>query len=176
MPHSTDIELPIEQKPIFPGRCVRCGQEHDDHTIRLWTHKVSWWTLLTFAGKPMSVRVPACRPCSWLIRFQRVGGVICMLAIAWLVMWLVYPWIKLNVAAPFKNYVAMALIMIALLPWFYWEIAFPPCIDITAIGDSITYEFRSEDYADEFLFLNFDHEEDVSNLRKILPDEYYAPP
>jgi hypothetical protein len=41
-----------------------------------------------------------------------------------------------------------------MIPWFAWELVFPPPFDLTVYSDTIDYEFRDQDYAEEFADLN----------------------
>jgi len=152
---STDINLPKKHKPQFPERCVRCNQDHQGNTIRLWTHTIGWWTyLLWMFGPPFSVRVPACYQCSWLIRLQRIGSLLTFVVLTFVILWFFWPYLDQFVARSFRKWVAGVLVLICLSPLFLWETFFPPSIDITAYKDSVDYEFKNESYACEFASLN----------------------
>ena len=42
MPLSTDVNLPKSQMPIFPDRCVACGQPQPGENIQVCTHALGW--------------------------------------------------------------------------------------------------------------------------------------
>jgi hypothetical protein len=71
-------------------------------------------------------------------------------------MWLVWPQVKDFIAIPFRRWVAVAMILVGVSPYFLWEVFFPPSIDVTAYRESVDYEFRSPEYAYEFAELNQD--------------------
>lgn len=80
------------------------------------------------------------------------------LAVAALFLFLAWPYLNDLVARPLRKWVAMALMLVCLCPYFLWEVFFPPSIDITAYSESVDYEFRDADYAYEFAELNGDAE------------------
>ena len=57
------VELPIDQEPLFPPRCVRCGSENYRQT-RMSTSTIGLWNFLLISGKSKQVSVPACRSCT----------------------------------------------------------------------------------------------------------------
>lgn len=71
---------------------------------------------------------------------------------------LVWPHVDEFVARPIRKWVAMAMMLVCLSPWLLWETFFPPSVDITAFSNSVDYEFRNAEYADEFAELNSDAE------------------
>ena len=155
MPLSTDVNLPRSHTPVFPSLCVRCDEETDGRTMRLWTHTVGWWTWLVWSfGWGFTVRVPACSGCGRVIRLQRVGGLFLCMAVAALVLLFVWPHLDGFVARPWHRWARMGLVLVCLSPWFVWETMFPPAIDLTAYSKSVDYEFRDEEYAWEFAELN----------------------
>ena len=155
MPLSTDVYLPRDHIAVFPDRCVRCGDDPQKNTVRLVTHPISWLTwLFWFGGRSVKVDVPACHECAIRIRIFRWGDTFVVLIIAFLVMFLIWPFIDEMVARPLRKYVALGLTLVCAAPWFFWQVIFPPPIDITASKDSISYEFADEEYAIEFLAEN----------------------
>lgn len=159
MPLSTDVNLPRNHTARFPSSCVRCGNDPANRTVRLWTHTIGWWTwVLWMIGRGFTTRVPACAGCSWRIRFQRVGGLLLTLAVAVAFLFFVWPYLEDFIARPIRRWVSMGLILVCLAPYIFWEMFFPPSIDITAYSKSVDYEFRDPDYAYEFAALNDDAE------------------
>jgi hypothetical protein len=59
-----------------------------------------------------------------------------------------------SLRGPFKRWLALGIALLCMLPWFVWETVFPRPIDLTAYAQSVNYEFRDEDYAEEFAELN----------------------
>lgn len=53
-----------------------------------------------------------------------------------------------------EGWLMMGTALVCLLPWYLWEIFFPPPFDMTAYADSVDYEFRDAEYAEEFALLN----------------------
>ena len=159
MPLSTDVNLPRNHVARYPDRCVRCEAPSEGKTLRLWTHTVGWWTVVLWIfGRGFSTRVPACHSCSWKIRAQRLGGLLLTIMIAALFLFFVWPYLEGAVAPSLRKWVAMGLILICLAPLFIREVLWPPAICITAFKDSVDYEFRDGDYAEEFAELNEDAE------------------
>lgn len=159
MAFSTDVNLPRKHAATFPPRCIRCNSDPGGKTLRIWTHSVGWWTALFWMfGSPFSVHIPACSRCALRIRIQRVGSTIVILAIASFIIFLVWPYVDDLVARSLRKWVVMALALLAISPWFLWEVFFPPSIDITAYSDSVDYEFRDSKYASDFASMNADAE------------------
>ncbi|MEM7230926.1 MAG: hypothetical protein AAF517_02045 [Planctomycetota bacterium] len=159
MAMSTDVNLPKSHPAEFPDACVRCGEDPESNTLRIWTHSIGWWTIAFFLpGRGFSVKVPACSNCGWRIRLQRVGGTILTLAITILFLFFVWPHIKDSIHKEFQRWAGMGLILLALSPLIFWEVFFAPAIGLTAYSDSVDYEFRDPDYANEFADLNSDAE------------------
>ncbi|KAA5538019.1 hypothetical protein FYK55_27770 [Roseiconus nitratireducens] len=157
MAFSTDINLPRRHHARYPARCVRCGGDHQGRKMRLWTHTIGWWTAVFWIfGWGFTTRAPACKKCARLIRAQRVGGLLLTLLVAGMFMTFVWPHVDDFVAHALRKWVALGLILICLTPYIFWEIVFPPAIDITAYKNSVDYEFRDPEYAFEFADLNAD--------------------
>lgn len=155
MPLSTDIRLPKLQEPIFPDKCVVCHAESPGNTVKVSNSSFSWWTLLIWwYGHRHSVRVPACRVCAFQLQVRRWGAYFVAIALTLVVVFFVSPWLTPIVVKPLRRWVLMIAVLICLLPFFIWEILFPPAFEITANKDSVDFEFRDENYADQFLELN----------------------
>jgi len=89
---------------------------------------------------------------------QRVGRYAVPLLIAALVMLFIWPLLDENFVLEFRKWIIMGVILVVCVPYFVWEVFFPPTIDITAYKDSVDYEFADEDYAYDFAALNDDAE------------------
>jgi hypothetical protein len=157
MPLPTDVNLPREHQAVFPPRCVVCGDDPFGCTVKLWTHTLGWWTwVLWMFGSGFAVRVPACGSCAWKIRTQRWGRLLTMIALAAVVIFLIWPHIDGFVPRPLRRWAAMLFTLVCLAPWFLWEAFVPPAVDITAYASSIDYKFRDPQYAADFAELNSD--------------------
>jgi hypothetical protein len=55
---------------------------------------------------------------------------------------------------PFKRWIAMGIALACMLPYFLWEVIAPRPIDLTAYTETVDYEFRDAEYAEEFAALN----------------------
>ena len=64
---------------------------------------------------------------------------------------------------PLKKWLAMGVALACLIPWFAWETFSPRPIDLTAYSDTVDYEFRDEEYADEY-----------GACRQYLPEEAFV--
>src|SRR5439155_11209867 len=151
---STDVNLPKTQQPVFPDRCVACGQEQPGNTMRVCTNAIGWWTItLWWFGPRFCVDVPACDGCRHTMRQQRwirhvitwglgiIGVVVAVSLLQWY-------------RGPFKRWLALGVALTCMSPWFLWETVFPPVVDLTAYADTVDYEFQNADYAREFAALN----------------------
>lgn len=156
MPLSTDITVPKTVTPIFPDRCVACGMPDPGATLHVSTNAIGWWTIAHWGfGRRFSVDVPACEECRrWMIRQRWVRRSIC--GIFLIIGFGVAIYALGSFHGAIKRWLAMGIVLACTIPWFVWEAFFPRPIDLTAYADSVQYEFRDEDYADEFLELNQD--------------------
>jgi hypothetical protein len=151
---SFDVNLPKSVTPTWPRRCVGCGRDDPESTLRLWTHSIGWWTFAFWMfGKPHKVDVPACFACKLAIRRQRwlrfiVGFAIIMAGVA------VGFQLLAAYKGPFKKWLVLLITVGCLLPFILWEVFFPPPVDITAFSETVDYEFRDAGYASEFAQLN----------------------
>jgi hypothetical protein len=157
MAFSTDVNLPKSYTARFPDKCVVCGLDRPDSSVRLITGSLGWWTWLLWCfGKPFTVMAPACGFCAWGLHLRRIIILLITIAAIVVVMWLVWPTISADVPRFARKWVAMGLILVCLLPWFIWQAFFPHAFDVTAYEDSVDYEFRDKELAVEFAALNVD--------------------
>jgi len=151
---SIDVRLPKNQAPKFPARCVVCGQEKPDGTVRVSTRAIGWWTWTLWApGRKFAVDVPACSWCGARLRRQHWFRWLTMLALAAAAILTIAPFFD-DVPRAFRRWVVVGAVLVVLLPGFVWQLIFPPPIDLTAFSDSVDYEFRDRAYAEEFAALN----------------------
>jgi hypothetical protein len=156
MPLSTEIRMPKDRAPVFPDRCVRCGAERPGVTYRITTHSIGWWTWAFWAfGRRFRVEVPACEGCRRRMRRQRAVRVVVFYGLACA---------GLDAAGflfaayrgPIRKWLIMGVALVCAAPTFLWEIFDPRPFDVTAHAETVDYEFRDPDYAEEFLALNGD--------------------
>jgi hypothetical protein len=151
---SADVNLPRTHAAVFPDRCVDCGVPDPGCTVRVGTNAIGWWTIVFWhPGGRFSVDVPACEICrARMIRNRWIRRCVCVIFVI----------IGVGVAAsllgplrgPIKRWAAMGIALACMLPWFAWEIVFPPPFDLTAYSDTVDYEFRDQEYAAEFTDIN----------------------
>jgi hypothetical protein len=151
---STDVTLPRTHTPVFPDRCVACGMPCPEGFVRVATHSIGWWTIVFWThGARFSVEVPACEPCRrqmirqrWIrsaadVAFAAVGVGIAIYVLG-------------SLRNPLRRWLGLGIALLCMLPWIVWEFVFPRPIDLTSYAHTVAYEFRDEDYAQEFAELN----------------------
>jgi hypothetical protein len=159
MPLSTDVNLPKSHKARFPNKCVVCGRPSPESTVRLITGTIGWWTwLLWHFGESFTVRAPACASCGWRLHLQRLAGLLVTIGLVVVALWLVWPLVSEQVPRAARKWIALGLALICISPQIIWRTLFPYPFDITCFADSVDYEFRDEDIAQEFAELNQDAE------------------
>jgi hypothetical protein len=157
MPFSTDVNLPKNHEARFPNKCVVCGCPSPESTVRLITGTIGWWTWLFWHfGLPFTIKAPACTFCGWRLHLLRLASLLVTVAACVVSIWVVWPFVSNQVPRAVQKWVIMGLALICLLPYFLYQTFFPPPFDITAHGDSVDYEFRDPDMANEFAELNQD--------------------
>lgn len=151
---SIDVRLPKDQVPKFPDRCVVCGREKPDGTVRVGTRAIGWWTWAFWVpGRKFALDVPACSWCAARLRRGRLFRWLTLAALALAAVFTIAPFFE-GVPRPLRRWLVLGAVIVVLLPWFTWEVMFPPPIDLTAYGDAVDYEFRDRAYAEEFAALN----------------------
>lgn len=154
MPMSTDVNLPKSQIPVFPDRCVACGQTQPGDSIRVCTHAIGWWTGALWAfGSRFCVDVPACYSCRIEMRRQKWSRRIITWGFAAIGV-AVAVYLLAEYHGPFKRWLTLGIALLCLLPLIVWETLFPPPLDLTAYSNTVDYEFRDAEYATEFAALN----------------------
>ena len=158
-PFRTYAVLPKGVEPAFPEKCVGCGADRPERHVTLWTMSTSWWVVLLpiaiLFSKATKVRFPACRRCSWRIRFRRMISTAVMLALLVAAIALVRPWVKIWPKL-FQRLAMAGAALVVLLPWAFWEGQCPAAVTIDLDDDKIRYEFREIEFAAEFRLLNRD--------------------
>lgn len=157
MPMSTDIKLDRKCRPLWPARCVCCGADHPNHTTRLWTFAIGWWTIVLLTwGVIHVVRVPACKSCARRMHRTRALQLLLTTAIAAAGVALAI-WILGSYAGPFRKWLAVGIVIVFMSPYILWGVFFPPAFDMTCFAKTVDYEFEDEAYAYEFAELNAEH-------------------
>ena len=154
MPLSTDVKLSKDVQPVFPDRCVSCDRDQPDENIKICTHSIGWHTLLFWSfGKRFCVNVPVCFQCKKSMRMQRFFSL--LINFLFIVIG-VYVAVYLldSYEGSFKKWLVMGIAVICILPLITWEIFFPPSIELTAYSETVDYQFKNSDYAEEFAEFN----------------------
>ena len=154
MPLSHDVNLPKDQHPRFPNRCVACGEAGPETSLRFTTRAVGWWTVAMFAfGKRFAADARCCAPCKAALRRTRrvrlaitiVTGMLAALGAVWLLA---------GKGGPLRVWLTVGVALVLLVPVFTLEFLYPPTFDMTAFSETVDYEFCDETYAREFAELN----------------------
>jgi hypothetical protein len=186
MPGGTQVPLSRSHRAIFPDRCVSCGLPDPRGEVTIWTIPVGPLSAVGFLSplvflftKPLKIRVPACRPCGWRLRFRRLGiaaGELALIALGCIVARYLFPGTK---GLGTKLVWAVFALLFA-SPLVLWEIFHPAAIDITATGERICYEFREHEYARAFGDLNDQRvvdsavEDTLDRMKAEFPPEKYV--
>ena len=156
-PFRSTAHLPKGFAPALPRRCVRCFADAPDRRVTLWTMSSTWWALLfpivMLFSKTTRTTFPACRGCSWRIRFRRMASFAIMLALMLAAAALVTRWLPAWYR-PLRRLAGVGICLVMLLPWAAWEAWLPPAVRLTLEGDTVEYEFRNIEFAVEFRMLN----------------------
>jgi hypothetical protein len=151
---SIDVRLKKSVTPKFPDRCVVCGQPGPDASVTVSTHAIGWWTwLLWIHGTRFSINFLACTHCAGSLRRQLWLRWLVTFALIVAAVLLLFPLLS-EFRGAARRWLAMGGVIVALSPWFLWQVFFPPPVDLTAYTDEVDYEFRDQDYAEEFAALN----------------------
>ncbi len=149
MPHY-EVHLRRDWIPRFPPRCVWCGDDDPDRTVRLTTHGVGWHTLLLMWGRLVHVQAPVHDECLWRLRtdrWLRAGGQLGSLVIGAL-LW--KPMVQVvGLEDPQKWMLAVWLIGWLVPPSLLSAWRSPP-FDFTALETRVEYEFTDQRVADGF--------------------------
>lgn len=155
MPLSTDIRLPKSQTPVFPDACVVCSAECPNHTVKIGTNAIGWWTVVTlWLGPRFSVRVPACKRCAFNLQLRRWSAFVFIGVLAYIILVHIAPLVTPHVPVGLRKWALAAAVIVCLTPYLAWEAFFPPSMELTAYADEIDYEFRDPGYALQFMMLN----------------------
>ncbi|MBI5549487.1 MAG: hypothetical protein HY901_36840 [Deltaproteobacteria bacterium] len=139
---------------VFPDRCVVCGREHPGNAVRVSSKATGWYTIVFWmAGSKFTVDVPACQVCGRAFLRQRRLRMVATWA-ATLVGVLLALRVLRHYEGSGKSWLAMGLALLAISPWFLWQMFSAPAFDLTVGDKKVDYEFRDQVYASEFAELN----------------------
>src|SRR5262245_53658919 len=156
MPASHDVTLPRSVAPRFPDRCPCSGQASPGRAVRLSfvgyyaPPKLVDATLLgtMTGGNTLDfVIVPASEDCTRRLRSYHF----------WIKVFKYGAWAPLFFGVLLlteHTTLSIVALFVGLGAPVVWEVMNPPAVGATPKPDSITYEFTSRDYAEEFARLN----------------------
>ena len=145
--------MPLDVRPVFPHRCIRCGAEPTT-TYRATTRAIGWWSALFASGPRHEVDVPACKPCAGKLRWHAHVRLAITIALIGLGVWIGFQ--IFDDASGWRRWAVGGIALATAVPYILWCVVKPPVFDMTAYSESVDYEFADEAYADEFLALNCD--------------------
>lgn len=160
MPLSTDVTLPIDRRPEWPSRCVRCGHDEPTDVFRFRASRVGLDQLVTlhFAlGSRPNVEVPACPVCTRALRQARLlrrlltGPLYLIVTVAVLYAVDQLGWLP---HGPFRRWAMAGIGLAGISPIFSWDLLHPSTVDATARHGKLVYEFRDANFARDFAELN----------------------
>jgi hypothetical protein len=150
------VNLPKSRAAVFPTRCIRCGASGPDSKWRVCTHAIGWWTiLLQSTGPRFCVEVLACRPCRGHLR----RGALARLLVEWVLIIAgvgLATWALGWQPAGWGKWAIIGLGLLALVPVLVWNQFIPPFLELTAFSETVDYDFRDADFAEQFRKLNED--------------------
>ena len=152
MAFTKQVNLPKDHVPIFPDRCVACGQPAPTEKLHVRDEFFGWpWA----SKKHIDVAAPVCEWCLGSVRRQRWlrvaslwVGIIGGIALAF---WLTWDWHMARLA---RKLVAVGGAIAGAAPFVLWQIFVPSPFAMTAFVNTVSYEFSDADYARDFAALN----------------------
>ena len=146
------VSVPADTNAIFPNRCVWCGKQEPAATVTVHAHVARGWLGLFsphvyFSGW-RKIHAPICYFCKPFFLFQRYGRTLAILVITLAI--IAFADRGLHVPRLLLKLVVFAL----LIPVIALEVFYPRRFDIDASSNTISYNFTSRDYAEEFAALN----------------------
>lgn len=159
MPFSTDIKLPKAHPPHFPDKCVACGFTAPDSTVIIRESTMSWALFFVgLSGRRFHVHAPACRSCEKRIYLQRALRLVITTAIVISAILVFRPYVVENFPRALQKWILLGIIILCYIPYVIYNTIFPHSFDITVENESITYEFRNPEIAEEFSIFNLNAE------------------
>ncbi len=153
MANSFVVEISKSENVVFPKICIYCENLNPDDFLKVTTHTIGLHSFLLKFGNFFSANVPICKFCKHKFRFPKWGRFIAGIILMSIGMFLsIYMFGEIS--AWYKKWIFAGVILITLIPLFIWQLVFPAYFELTAYKDSIVYEFKSENYALEFVNKN----------------------
>lgn len=157
MPMSVDVNLPKDHTPRFPDRCVVCGEEKPDSTVKIKTDSSGWWSMFFWwMWRRHATEAPACKECGRSLHRQRFGMTLMTAAVVGLVLFCVFPMFEDMIPRAFRKYAFVGVVILCLLPQIIYRVANPLPFYTTAYRKSVDYEFRERLMAFQFANMNQD--------------------
>ena len=157
MATSTDVSLPKEHVAIFPDRCVACGAQSPGSHVTVWTNAVGLWVIVSLLAllfaKVVKRRIPACRSCGWKLRFRRLFSFFLFIALIGCSFMFMGD-ILGNMNRQLQKVIMVGAAAVFIIPWAIWNIYYPGAVCLTLEKEVLVYEFRSEEYAEDFAEMN----------------------
>lgn len=150
MKNSCVVELPIRYIPRFPKRCVACEMPHSGPPLRIRTINISAPNQNLF----FFVAVPLCRQCSTWFLVRRWIWVIALVAVAVLCLCAAEFLLPDEISGIAKEEFAKLVGLLFGVGLLVFWVRYPPPFSFWVAGDTITYEFRNAQLANEFKTLN----------------------
>lgn len=152
MPHR--VETPKTQTPVFPDRCVECGEAAPGATLTCTSSTSAWKPLREPLWKGWKQEVPVCEGCKgalrrgkWLGRLVFAASIAVTLSVLF-VMFTFSP----SFADGWTGYAVMFGAIA--VPLLVGQAIFTPSIEFSGFADRLVFNFRSPDYAKEYAALN----------------------
>lgn len=150
MTFAHEVNLPRDQKPIWPNHCVCCFAEDPAHKTLSWTFSIGWHAILFWTpGTIHSTRVPICHQCRGKFHAKRAGKVVLSMLLCVIAVYFAFEVLG-SYGGMFRKPLAMLISIGGMLPWFFWETFFPPAFDMFCYRKSVDYVFRDPRFAAAF--------------------------
>ena len=164
MPDGRDVSLPASCEPVFPDRCVVCGEGEPEKLVDVESFQPHVWSVFNpFATSWFSAACPVCSGCEARLRNVsaiRFGvGFLLFMGGAFLSGWLI------SVLWP-SGQSGLRLLgllggVLANMAWSRWCGRHPKYVELVAGPSEVCYRFADPEYARQFEALNRDPDVDA---------------
>jgi hypothetical protein len=150
------VTLPGTHRPVFPDRCVSCGEPDPGDRVIVDRLVLGWWLLAHAApGRRFTVTVPVCPACqesperrnNVVLGFRRT--IYFLLLMAWM-----FALLFMDKESVAQWVVLFAIGAILGISAFKRRSSLKPAFGMTPYSETVVYRFRDEGYAAEFLSIN----------------------